>query len=89
VKTHALLRAGTTTAWAKAQVVVVPMTSRALHSALGMSRYQRLKETSVTSKTKSWLFLIGAVTAEVTGSLSLKAALDAPGVRNEPVTDSV
>ena len=45
-----------------------------------MSRHQRTKETSVTSKTKSWLFLVGAIAAEVTGSLSLKAALDAPGL---------
>ena len=29
---------------------------------------------------KKWLFLVGAVLLEVTGSLSLKGALDAPGL---------
>jgi small multidrug resistance pump len=29
---------------------------------------------------RKWLFLAGAITTEVTGSLSLKAALDAPGL---------
>lgn len=32
----------------------------------------------MTSKTQGWLFLVGAILAEVTGSLSLKAALDQP-----------
>ncbi|WGW12004.1 SMR family transporter [Saxibacter everestensis] len=29
---------------------------------------------------KKWLFLVGAILLEVTGSLSLKGALDAPGL---------
>lgn len=28
---------------------------------------------------KKWLFLVGAIASEVTGSLALKAAVDAPG----------
>lgn len=34
----------------------------------------------MTDKTKSWLFLVGAIVAEVTGSLSLKGALDTPAL---------
>ena len=34
----------------------------------------------MTNKAKGWLFLIGAIAAEVTGSLSLKGALDAPAL---------